>query len=254
MSGPKKNMNSSREAQKKSGIHCPDNVRRFAQGNFANANILAQNKNLNLDVDPRQVGQKLRWSSYQSLVTACQMVSLHEKQGGIAQIFDDNRTILLRFLIARTRDPALAEDLLQEIWIKINSGNHSGPIESPLSYLYKSCENAVRDAKRSAARKIARETGWAEQDIIQNSGGQDQLTPEKIAIERDRLRRALAELEKLPERTREIFIDFRINEKSQKEIAASYSISISAVEKHLQRAYRVIKIYREKTDAGLNQL
>lgn len=179
---------------------------------------------------------------------------MHQEDSGLSQIFDDNRSLLLRFLIARTRDAGLAEDLLQDIWIKLNDGKQSGPIESPLAYLYKICENAARDAKRSEIRKAARETIWSEQGAIDTSGGQDHLTPEKIAVERDRLRHALTELEKLPERTREIFVDFRMNEITQKEIADQHSISISAVEKHLQRAYRVIKNYREKTDAGLEEL
>ncbi|GAB5486741.1 MAG: hypothetical protein Pars2KO_03110 [Parasphingorhabdus sp.] len=162
--------------------------------------------------------------------------------------------MLLRFLTARTRDAAVAEDLLQDIWIKLNDGKQTGPIESPLSYLYKTCENAVRDAKRSEIRKVARETVWSEQGAIDTAGGQDHLSPEKIVVERDRLQHALEELEKLPERTRDIFIDFRINEVAQKEIAVQHNISISAVEKHLQRAYRVIKTYREKIDAGLEGL
>ena len=75
--------------------------------------------------------------------------------------------------------------------------------------------------------------------------------PEKIAIERDQLRHMLREIEKLPERTRQIFIDFRLNDITQKQIAANLGISISAVEKHLQRAYRVVMDCREKDDAGL---
>jgi RNA polymerase sigma-70 factor (ECF subfamily) len=57
----------------------------------------------------------------------------------------------------------------------------------------------------------------------------------------------------MPERTRAIFLDFRVHEIPQKEIADQHAISISAVEKHLQRAYRVIREYRNKMendDAG----
>lgn len=181
-------------------------------------------------------------------------MDLNQIQAGLLEVFDENRQLLLRFLTARTRDPAAAEDLLQDIWIKLNEGQRSGPIDSPLAYLYKTCENAVRDAKRSEIRKTARETLWSEQGAIDTSGGQDNLTPEKITVERDRLRHVLNELESLPERTRKIFVDFRINEITQKEIADQHSISISAVEKHLQRAYRVVRIYREKLDAGSEEL
>ncbi|MEO9745881.1 sigma-70 family RNA polymerase sigma factor [Parasphingorhabdus sp.] len=178
---------------------------------------------------------------------------LHSDKSGLSQVFEDNRSALLRFLTARTRDPSQAEDLLQDVWIKIDTHTQSGPIDNPLGYLFKMCENVVRDAKRSEVRKLARETLWSESqsDIFAQRG--DQLTPEKIALERDQLKHALLELEKLPDRTRQIFIDFRLNEITQKEIAANLDISISAVEKHLQRAYRVVMDYRKKDDAGLNR-
>ena len=177
---------------------------------------------------------------------------MQPNKSGLSQVFDDNRAALLRFLTARSRDPALAEDLLQDIWIKLGASKPSGPIDSPLSYLYKMCENAVRDSKRSEARKRARETLWSETVTDIGSDRSDNLTPEKIALERDGLKNVLLELEKLPDRTRKIFVDFRVNEITQKQIAQELGISVSAVEKHLQRAYRVIMDYREKDDAGMD--
>ena len=178
---------------------------------------------------------------------------MQPNRSGLLQVFEDKRSTLLRFLTARTRDPSLAEDLLQDVWIKIDTHEACGPIDNPLAYLFKICENTVRDAKRSAARKLARETLWLEAGSGLTAERSDQLTPEKITIERDQLKHMLLELQKLPERTRQVFIDFRVNEISQKEIAANLDISVSAVEKHLQRAYRVIMDYREKNDAGLNR-
>ncbi len=177
---------------------------------------------------------------------------MQQDKSGLSKVFDDNRALLQRFLAARTRDTALAEDLLQDVWIKITTGTQSGPIDNPLAYLYKMCEYTARDAHRSEVRKLARETLWSEAGSDFSAERSDHLTPEKITIERDQLKRALTELEKLPDKTREIFIDFRINQITQKEIARSQNISISAVEKHLQRAYRVIAKFRKNNDAGMD--
>lgn len=177
---------------------------------------------------------------------------MDQKHSGLLLVLEDNRSALLRFLISRTRDAALAEDLLQDVWVKIAAAHPAGPIDSPVAYIYKMCENAVRDAKRSDARKLARETLWSETDAGLDGDRTDQLTPEKIAIERDNLKHVLAELETLPERTRQILIDFRLGGMTQKEIASNLEISISAVEKHLQRAYQKIIEYRQKNDAGIN--
>lgn len=178
---------------------------------------------------------------------------MQSDRSGLLQVLEDNRAMLLRFLTARTRDPSLAEDLLQDIWIKIDSHAVSGPIDNPSGYLFKMCENMVRDARRSEDRKRARETAWLEAGSDPVAERSDPLSPEKIMIERDELRHMLRELDKLPDRTRQIVIDFRLNDITQKQIAANLGISISAVEKHLQRAYRVIMDYREKNDAGLNR-
>ncbi|MGB5485355.1 RNA polymerase sigma factor [Parasphingorhabdus sp.] len=175
-----------------------------------------------------------------------------QNKSGLSQVFEDNRALLLRFLAARTRDIGLAEDLLQDVWIKITTGTQSGPIDNPLAYLYKMCEYTARDAHRSATRKLARDTLWSEAGSDFSAERRDNLTPEKIAIERDLLKLALSELEKLPDRTKEIFIDCRINEITQKEIARRQNISLSAVEKHLQRAYQVINKFRKNNDAGLD--
>tara|TARA_R110002110_G_scaffold115627_5_gene286662 strand:+ start:80 stop:661 length:582 start_codon:yes stop_codon:yes gene_type:complete len=180
-----------------------------------------------------------------------EQIALQPDRSGLLQVFEDNRALLLRFLTARTRDPSLAEDLLQDIWIKIDSHAVSGPIANPSGYLFKMCENAVRDARRSENRTRLRETAWLDAGLAVGRERSDPLTPEKIAIERDQLRHMLREIEKLPERTRQIFIDFRLNDITQKQIAANLGISISAVEKHLQRAYRVVMDCREKDDAGL---
>jgi RNA polymerase sigma factor (sigma-70 family) len=180
-------------------------------------------------------------------------IALQSDRSGLLQVLEDNRAMLLRFLTARTRDPSLAEDLLQDIWIKIDSHAVSGPIDNPSGYLFKMCENMVRDARRSEDRKRARETAWLEAGSDPVAERSDPLSPEKIMIERDELRHMLRELDKLPDRTRQIVIDFRLNDITQKQIAANLGISISAVEKHLQRAYRVIMDYREKNDAGLNR-
>jgi DNA-directed RNA polymerase specialized sigma24 family protein len=56
-------------------------------------------------------------------------------------------------------------------------------------------------------------------------------------------------LDNLPERTAFAFRAVRIEGTPQKEIAAQMGISLSAVEKHLQRAYHAVIDVQQKLDA-----
>jgi RNA polymerase sigma factor (sigma-70 family) len=64
----------------------------------------------------------------------------------------------------------------------------------------------------------------------------EDLTPERLLLSRDSLKEALAMLDELGERTRDIFILFRLENMKQKDIAVAFGISQSTVEKHVMRA------------------
>ena len=158
----------------------------------------------------------------------------HVTTGGLKAVFLAERRMLLRLLGARLRDPELAEEVLQELWIKLE-GMPSGPIADPAAYLYRMANNLAFDRRRSEARRSAREGVWRDsQDDI------EQPDAERALIARERLAQLQAALGALPERTSLIFRRYRIDGVPRRDIAAEEGISVSAVEKHLQRAYRAI--------------
>jgi RNA polymerase sigma-70 factor (ECF subfamily) len=69
-------------------------------------------------------------------------------------------------------------------------------------------------------------------------------SPERIAIDRNLLAQVDVTLREMPERTADIVRRYRLEGQSQKVIAEEIGISLSAVEKHLQRAYRVLLALR----------
>lgn len=163
---------------------------------------------------------------------------------GLEAVLLANRDRLLRFLRSRGAGED-AEDLLQELWIKI--GNAPGaPIADPVSYLFRAANNLMLDRRRSAVRAATRDTGWSEY-----ASGPDAQEPggERVLIARERLAQTQAVLDALGERTAAIFRRFRIDEVSQRDIAAEQGISLSAVEKHLQKAYRALTGMEESDDA-----
>jgi RNA polymerase sigma factor (sigma-70 family) len=173
--------------------------------------------------------------------------------GGLESIFLANRPALLRYVRARFRGDGEPEDIVQDVWLKLSS-RETGPIAEPLAYLYRMTENLVLDRRRSAIRRVNREREWTSGQIdgTFDSPIDSQPNPERILLARDHLRRVNAALDALPERTAFTFRAVRIDGTPQKDIALAMGISLSAVEKHLQRAYRAVIEVQNKLSVEKN--
>ena len=168
----------------------------------------------------------------------------------LERTLEENAPRLTRFLTARTRDAALAEDLLQQARVKLLEMKANPAPDDPLAYLYRLLENQVRDHRRSEGARDQRNRDWGEGGEGVTALRADPVTPEQNTLDRDYLARVLAARDTLPERTKTIFLAYRVEGHSQKDIADQQGISLSAVEKHLQRAYRLVADIRKKLDAG----
>ena len=158
---------------------------------------------------------------------------------GLKSTFLSSRPALLRFLRARLRDEAAAEDLLQELWIKLES-TPSGPVVQPESYLFRMANNLVLDMRRAEGRRMRRDEAWTDLQSGDDRERDDRPSAETVLLARERLAAMNRTLDSLPERTSQAFRMCRISGLPQKQIAADLGISVSAVEKHLQRAYRAV--------------
>lgn len=156
---------------------------------------------------------------------------------------------LLRFIGSRGIAPGEVEDVVQEMFVRLRT-HPTGPIEEPRAYLYKMADNLVIDRRRSVDRRRKREEAWS--DLNAEPGVSGSFTPnaERALASRQEIMAMDRVLGTLPERTRDIFRQFRLEDREQRAIAAEFGISLSAVEKHLQRAYRAIVAERRRLDAG----
>lgn len=165
---------------------------------------------------------------------------------GLEAVFLDSRAPLLRFLRARGAGDA-AEDLLQELWIRASKGA-AGPIAEPLSYLYRAANNLILERRRGELRATRRDEQWTESTGGAEIGVSDLPSGERVLIAREELAAAEAALTALGERTDYIFRRYRVEGAGQRQIAEELGISVSAVEKHLQKAYRVLVDLRSRLD------
>ena len=166
---------------------------------------------------------------------------------GLLHIFAESRPALLRFLTLRGASSEDAEDLLQEVYLKLLAGG-IGPVVEPRAYLYRMANNHFLGSRRTDGRRARREEDWM--DVHGGSDGEIDARPsvEAELIAREQLAILQHVIDGLPERTRMIFRRFRIDGEPQRQIAADLAISISAVEKHLARAYGAISAAKSNLD------
>ncbi len=157
--------------------------------------------------------------------------------GGLEAAFLANRPALIRFLRARGAGED-AEDVSQDLWLRLSG--IAGPVDDPAAYLYRMADNLVIDRRRSRLRRSRREEEWEASAGATIHGVSDVPSPERWMLAREQLRTIEERLAALGERTMTIFRRFRVDGASQRGIADEQGISVSAVEKHLQKAYRAI--------------
>jgi len=171
--------------------------------------------------------------------------------GGLFDLFAAERDSLLRYLGLRGAAPEEAEDILQEIYLKLREAG-TGPIAQPKAYLFKMTTNAYLMTRRAAVRRARREEGWMDA-ALEDGGASPEPSAEARLIARERLAAVQRAIGALPERTRIILRRFRLDGASQRAIAVEMGVSVSAVEKHLQRAYHALADVRAALDADSPQ-
>jgi RNA polymerase sigma factor (sigma-70 family) len=166
---------------------------------------------------------------------------------GLLQTFINARSELLRFLRLRGAAPDEAEDILQTMGLTLASQT-TGPVDQPRAYLYRMATNQFLHRRRSDARQRRRDEDW----VDAQSGFMREIDPqpsaETVLIASQHLHLLQGVIDAMPERTATIFRLFRLENVAQKTIAADLGISVSAVEKHLARAYLDILHARRKFD------
>jgi len=164
--------------------------------------------------------------------------------------FLQHRPALLRYLSARRIPAEEAEDMLQDLFVKLGS-HPAGSVAEPRAFLYRMAENLLLDRRRSAERRIRREEAWSSAQLGAMREADDRPSAERVLIARERLSLVSDALAALPDRTRLVFRRFRIDGVPQREIAAELGISLSAVEKHLQKAYQMVVETQARLDADV---
>lgn len=149
----------------------------------------------------------------------------------IDQVVRRHEGVLRRFIALRVGGGADVDDLVHEVFLRFARRPPDEGVERLDSYLFQTAANLIRDrARRQQVRRLA------VPEIEEAAASQAPATPEQTLIDRETLtevRRALADL---PERTRHVFLLYRIDGLRHQAIADALGVSISTVEKDVRRA------------------
>lgn len=165
---------------------------------------------------------------------------------GLEATFLANRAALLRFLAARGAGEA-AEDLLQELWIRVSTAR-TGPVAAPLAYLYRAANMLMIDRYRSQQQAARRDFAWAEANGLSDSAPAEAPSAERTLLGREALQRVADAIEALGPRASAAFRRHRLDGIPQREVAAELGVSLSTIESDLRMAYRTITQLREAGD------
>lgn len=161
--------------------------------------------------------------------------------------YAEHRPELLRRLARRLNCRTTADDLVQDLYLKLERIAATPTIRSARALLFQAADNLAIDhirveTRRAELRREAHDLLWE---------GADEANPERVVVALDEVRRTLAVIAELPARSREVFVLNRFDGVPQREIARRLGTSVTAVEKHMRKVMvRLAEAMKVDADAG----
>jgi len=146
------------------------------------------------------------------------------------------RSALARYFLRRLPGANDIEDLVQDVFLRIVRRGDNADLDRYEGYVFETAASVLKDRfRRRKVRATDRHQSFDPDLHIQTS-----LDPERTVLGQEALRSMTRVILQMPERTRTIFILRRLEGLPHQEIARRLGLSLSTVEKHIQRAARHI--------------
>ncbi|MCA3256005.1 MAG: sigma-70 family RNA polymerase sigma factor, partial [Alphaproteobacteria bacterium] len=140
------------------------------------------------------------------------------------------RPALMSFFRRRVKDPCEAEDLTQDVFLRVLATGK--PVERLDAYIFQIASNLLADRARRLAVRRRHQTAVRHDSLT----AIDPIDPLRVTVARGEVAAVGDALRQLPERTRAMFLLYRIDQLPQDAIGELMGISASAVKQHVARA------------------
>jgi RNA polymerase sigma factor (sigma-70 family) len=154
-----------------------------------------------------------------------------EREPDLAQLNRRFRPPLMAYFLRRIRNHAEAEDLTQEVFLKLAQVDTAN-LQFAEGFIFRMAANLLRDrARRQQVRTESAFAVW-----MLEGGGVETLDPARIAIDRDALAVLERALKDLPEPTRSIFVLYRLENADRQALGQAYGLSRNQIDRQLAKA------------------
>jgi len=139
------------------------------------------------------------------------------------------RPALMAFFLRRIRNHSEAEDLTQDVLMRVSEKGSFIDAARPDGYVFQIAANLLRDRGRRLKVRAIYQQGLGANEASRV----EELDPDRVLQARQSLAAVVTALNEMPERTRTIFTLFRLENMKQREIADMLGISVRTVEQHV---------------------
>ncbi len=151
------------------------------------------------------------------------------------EVFRENYSGMVKYSASVLKNEEQAKEIVQDIFYSIWKNRKELKIKALHAYLYRSAFNNSLMALRRNRREVRMEPEMLREGESENPDPQDLLD------EKETYDRILDILDKLPEKTRKIFIMSRFEGLKYEEIATALSISVKTVEANMSKALKALR-------------
>jgi RNA polymerase sigma-70 factor (ECF subfamily) len=137
---------------------------------------------------------------------------------------------------------AEADDLVQEVFARLQARSTATPLDNVEGYLFRSAANVLISHYRAESGQ-----GWDRHRRLEEwLEPREEISPERTLIGKQAIERVIESLHDMPARSREAFLLHRFEELTGPAIAHRMGISVKAVEALLARAVRHVTAAMEE--------
>lgn len=139
------------------------------------------------------------------------------------------RYTTLRSRLARRLGPELADDALQETWLRLETRGDLAPVQNPDAYLFRAALNAAGNLRKSEQRLLS----FVEIEELLNVAD-DMPSPATIAEDRASIGIVEQALCELSDRQRAIFEEAFLGDASHHDLARRFGVTVRTIQKELK--------------------
>jgi RNA polymerase sigma-70 factor (ECF subfamily) len=130
-----------------------------------------------------------------------------------------------------------AEDLVQDVYLRLLQKDSIAGLERPREYLFRVASNLAIDS----ARKMRTRSRVSDEDLGLVISPERMTSPEEIVESRKALQRLQTSLDELPPMSRKVLLLNRLGDVTHEELADRMGVSVRTVERRMAKALKQLR-------------